>query len=58
MRREGRHFSPSAPSAADASSETFQMILEDDSFRPGDIVATDRGLLIFQWLLIGRTRPE
>ena len=54
MRREGRSFAPPAQSAADASSELFQKFLDDDSLRPGDIVSTDRGLLIFK----GRSSSE
>lgn len=54
MRREGRSFSPPAQSAADARREMSQRVLEDDSLRPGDIVSTDQGLLIFK----GRSSSE
>lgn len=47
-RREGRSFAPPVHSDAEAAHETFQRILEDDSLRAGDIVATSRGLLMFK----------
>jgi len=47
-RREGRSFARSEPSDAEAAGEAFQRILEDDSLRVGDIVATSRGLLMFK----------
>ena len=47
-RREGRSFAQPTPSDADVAREAFQKILEDDSLRAGDIVATSRGLLMFK----------
>lgn len=47
-RREGRSFAEPAPSSVDAAREAFQRILEDDSLRAGDIVATSRGLMMFK----------
>lgn len=47
-RREGRSFARPEPSDAEAAREAFQRILEDDSLRVGDIVATSRGLLMFK----------
>jgi len=47
-RREGRSFARSEPSDAETAREAFQRILEDDSLRVGDIVATSRGLLMFK----------
>src|SRR4051812_6847868 len=58
MRREGRSFAPPTESAADASKEMFQRVLEDDSLRPGDIVSTDRGLLIFKGRSSGEPGPN
>lgn len=58
MRREGRSFAPPAQTAADASREMFQKFLEDDSLRPGDIVSTDRGLLIFKGRSSGERGPD
>ena len=47
-RREGRSFAPPVPSDEEVARETFQRVLEDDSLRAGDIVATSRGLLMFK----------
>ena len=47
-RREGRSFAPPVPSDEEVAGETFQRVLEDDSLRAGDIVATSRGLLMFK----------
>lgn len=54
MRREGRSFAPPTQPAEDASKEMLQKILEDDSLRAGDIVSTERGLLVFK----GRSSGE
>jgi hypothetical protein len=58
IRREGSRFAPPPQSAADASSELFQKLLEDDSLRPGDIVSTDRGMLIFKGRSSGEPGPS
>jgi hypothetical protein len=47
-RRQGRSFAAPVPSDEEVGRETFQRILEDDSLRAGDIVATSRGLLMFK----------
>jgi hypothetical protein len=48
MRREGRSFVPPPPTQEEIAKETFQRAVEDESLRSGDIVATDRGLLVFK----------
>lgn len=54
MRREGRSFAPPPQSVEEAAREASQRALEDDSLRAGDIVSTDRGLLVFK----GRSSGE
>ena len=54
MRREGRSFATPTESAADTRDEVFQRLLDDDGLRPGDIVSTNRGMLIFK----GRSLKE
>jgi hypothetical protein len=54
MRRQGRSFAPPPQSSEELAGEAFQRVLEDESLRPGDIVATDRGLLVFK----GRSSDE
>lgn len=48
MRREHRSLTPPEKSAAEKDAENSRRALEDDSLQPGDIVATDRGLLRFK----------
>jgi hypothetical protein len=54
MRRQGLSLAPPPPSEEELAREALQRILEDESLRPGDIVSTDRGLLVFK----GRSSGE
>jgi hypothetical protein len=48
MRRQGLSFAPPPPTEQELASEALQRILGDETLRPGDIVSTDRGLLVFR----------
>lgn len=48
MRREGRSFVPPPQTDVEVAKELSKRVVEDESLRSGDIVSTDRGLLIFK----------
>ena len=58
MRREGRSLEPSPPTDEEVAREASQRALEDDSLRYGDIVSTDRGLMVFKGRSLGTPSPD
>lgn len=58
MRRERRSFIATPPSEAELEERRMRDALTDPGLRPGDVIATRRGLLQFRGSPDGERRPQ